>query len=32
MSEADPERKGEAGKTPTRAIFEKDAIAEDSIL
>jgi hypothetical protein len=32
MSEADPERKGEAGKDLIRAIFGKDAIAEDSIL
>jgi hypothetical protein len=31
MSEADPERKGEAGKDLIRAIFGKDAIAEDSI-
>jgi hypothetical protein len=29
--EADPERKGEAGKDLIRAIFGKDAIAEDSI-
>jgi hypothetical protein len=32
LSEADPERKGEAGKDLIRAIFGKDAIAEDSIL
>jgi hypothetical protein len=32
MSEADPERKGEAGKDLIRAVFGKDAIAEDSIL
>jgi len=32
MSEADPERKDEAGKDLIRAIFGKDAIAEDSIL
>ena len=32
MSEDDPERKGEAGKELIRAIFGKDAIAEDSIL
>jgi len=32
MSEADPERKSEAGKDLIRAIFGKDAIAEDSIL
>src|ERR1700683_5453072 len=32
MAEADPERKGEAGKDLIRAIFGKDAIAEDSIL
>jgi hypothetical protein len=32
LSEADPERKGEAGKELIRAIFGKDAIAEDSIL
>ncbi len=32
MSEADPERKGEAGKDLIRAIFGKDSIAEDSIL
>ena len=31
MSEADPERKGEAGKELIRAIFGKDAVAEDSI-
>src|SRR6266851_533946 len=32
VSEADPARKGEAGKDLIRAIFGKDAIAEDSIL
>ena len=32
LSEADPKRKGEAGEDPIRAIFGKDAIAEDSIL
>jgi hypothetical protein len=32
MSEADPERKGEAGKDLIREIFGKDALAEDSIL
>jgi hypothetical protein len=32
MAEADPERKGEAGKDLIRAIFGKDAIAEDLIL
>src|SRR5690349_10312513 len=32
MSEADPERKDKAGKDLIRAIFGKDAIAEDSIL
>ena len=32
MFEADPERKGEAGKDLIRAIFGQDAIAEDSIL
>lgn len=32
ISEADPGRKGEAGKDLIRAIFGKDAIAEDSIL
>jgi hypothetical protein len=31
MAEADPERKGEAGKELIRAIFGKDAIAEDPI-
>ena len=31
MAEADPSRKGEAGKDLIRAIFGKDAIAEDSI-
>jgi hypothetical protein len=32
MAEADPARKGEAGKDLIRAIFGKDAIAEDPIL
>jgi hypothetical protein len=32
MSEADPERKGEAGKDLIRAIFGEDSIAEGSIL
>jgi hypothetical protein len=32
MSEADPTRKGEAGKDLIRAIFGQDAIAEGSIL
>jgi hypothetical protein len=32
MSENDPVRKNEAGKDLIRAIFGKDAIAEDSIL
>jgi hypothetical protein len=32
MSEDDPGRKGEAAKDLIRAIFGKDAIAEDSIL
>ena len=32
MSEADPERKDEAGKELIRAVFGKDALAEDSIL
>jgi hypothetical protein len=32
MAEADPERKGDAGKDLIRAIFGKDAVAEDSIL
>jgi hypothetical protein len=32
LSEGDPERKSEAGKDLIRAIFGKDAIAEDSIL
>jgi len=31
MAEADPERKGEAGKDLIRAIFGKDALAEDPI-
>jgi hypothetical protein len=32
MAEAEPERQGEAGKDLIRAIFGKDAIAEDPIL
>jgi hypothetical protein len=32
MREADPERKGEAGKDLIRAVFGKDAIAEDPLL
>jgi hypothetical protein len=32
IAEDDPGRKGEAGKDLIRAIFGKDAIAEDSIL
>jgi hypothetical protein len=32
MAEGDPAGKGEAGKDLIRAIFGKDAIAEDSIL
>lgn len=32
MSAADPKQKDEAGKDLIRAIFGKDAIAEDSIL
>jgi len=31
MSEADPERKNEAGKDLIRAVFGKDAIAEDPL-
>jgi hypothetical protein len=31
MAEADPERKDEAGKNLIRAIFGKDAIAENPI-
>ena len=31
MSEADPERKSEAGMDLMRAVFGKDAIADDSI-
>jgi hypothetical protein len=31
LSESNPERKGEAGKDLIKAIFGKDAIAEDSI-
>lgn len=32
MDEQEPERKNEAGKDLVRAIFGKDAIAEDTIL
>jgi hypothetical protein len=32
LAEPDPVRKGEAGKDLIRAVFGKDAIAEDSIL
>jgi hypothetical protein len=32
MSESDPDRKGDAGKDLIRAIFGKDAIAEDPLL
>jgi hypothetical protein len=32
MSEADPQRKNDAGKDLIRAIFGTDAIAEDTIL
>jgi len=32
MAEADPERKAEAGKDLIRAVFGKDAIAEDPFL
>jgi hypothetical protein len=32
MSESDPDRKGEAGKDLIRAMFGKNAIAEDSVL
>ena len=32
LSESDPERKGEAGKDLIRAVFGKDAIAEDPLL
>ena len=32
MSESDPARKGEAGKDLIRAVFGKDAIAEDPLL
>ena len=32
MAEADPERKNEAGKDLIRAIFGKDAIAEEPLL
>ncbi len=31
MSESDPERKNEAGQDLIRAVFGKDAIAEDPI-
>jgi hypothetical protein len=31
MAEADPQRKGEAGKDLIRAVFGEDAIAEDSV-
>jgi hypothetical protein len=31
MAECDPVRKGEAGKDLIRAIFGKDAIAEDPV-
>ena len=31
LAEADPERKNEAGKDLIRAVFGKDAIAEDSL-
>jgi len=32
MNEADPKRKNEAGKDLIRAVFGKDAIAEDPLL
>jgi len=32
MAEADPQRKGEARKDLLRAVFGKDAVAEDPIL
>jgi hypothetical protein len=32
LAEADPERKNEAGKDLIRAVFGKDAIAEDPLL
>ena len=32
LSEADPERKGDAGKDLIRAVFGTDSSAEDSIL
>ena len=32
MSESDPERKDEAGKDLIRAVFGKDAVAEDPLL
>ena len=32
MSEPDPARKNEAGKDLVRAVFGKDAIAEDPLL
>jgi hypothetical protein len=31
MAEADPKRKGEAGKDLIRAAFGEDTIAEDSV-
>jgi predicted RNase H-like HicB family nuclease len=31
MTEADPQEKGEAGKNLIRAVFGKDAIADDSV-
>jgi hypothetical protein len=31
MSEANPEKKGEAGKDLVRAVFGEDAIAEDTV-
>ena len=31
LSESDPERKNEAGRDLIRAVFGKDAIAEDSL-
>lgn len=32
MNETDPERKNDAGKDLIRAVFGKDAIAEDPLL
>jgi hypothetical protein len=32
IAESDPERKNEAGKALIRAVFGKDAIAEDPLL